>query len=166
MSRLTIKDEKKIEYNFSYGSKEFSFTRIMTCGSCGSGISAQEKTKHQQNGNVHHYVYYGCNKSRDKQCKETYTREEELVKQVCEIIDKLEISKLGIQKKMRDEIERFSKFQEIASGESKQIKTKDINVRNYLKYLLRNGSVLEKREVLENIKTKINLVNKKIVTIQ
>jgi site-specific DNA recombinase len=155
-------EKLKIEHDFSYGSKEFAFTRIMKCGSCGSGISAQEKTKHQQNGNVHHYVYYSCNRSRDRQCREPYLREEELVEQICEVIDKLEISKLGIQKKMKDEIERFGKFQEISNGDNKEIKVKDIDVRNYLKYLLRNGSVLEKREVLGNIKSKINLVNKNI----
>jgi site-specific DNA recombinase len=155
-------EKLKIEHDFSYGSKEFAFTRIMKCGSCGSGISAQEKTKHQQNGNVHHYVYYSCNRSRDRQCREPYLREEELVEQICEVIDKLEISKLGIQKKMKDEIERFGKFQEISNGDNKEIKVKDIDVRNYLKYLLRNGSVLEKREVLGNIKSKIHLVNKNI----
>ena len=157
---MLAQEKLKIEHNFSYGSKEFAFTKIMKCGSCGSGISAQEKTKHQQNGNVHHYVYYGCNKSRDKQCKEAYIREEELNEQVCEIIDKLEVSELGIQKKMEDEIERFRKFQKISSGETKEIKTKDIDVRNYLKYLLKNGSVLEKREVLENIKSNLILSNK------
>ncbi|MFT5352714.1 MAG: hypothetical protein ACI9GH_000579 [Candidatus Paceibacteria bacterium] len=134
----------------------------MECGSCGSGISAQEKTKYQQNGNIHHYTYYSCCKSRDRQCKEPYLREEDLVEQVCELVDKLEISKLGIQKKMKDEIDRFGKFQEITSGETREIKTKDIDVRNYLKYILKNGSVLEKREVLENIKSKVILENKTI----
>lgn len=160
---MLAQEKLKIEHNFSYGSKEFAFTRIMKCGSCGSGISAQEKTKYQQNGNVHHYIYYGCNRSRDRQCKEVYIREKKLVEQVSEIIDNLEISKLGIQKKMKDEIERFGKFQKIASGETREIKTKDIDVRNYLKYLLKNGSVLEKREVLENIKSRIKLQSKSIL---
>ena len=71
----------------------------------------------------------------------------------------------NILKKMKDEIERFSKFQEIASGDKKEIRTKDIDVRNYLKYLLKNGSVLEKREVLENIKSKVVLKKKLIFTI-
>jgi hypothetical protein len=41
---------------------------------------------------------------------------------------------------------------------------KDIDVRNYLKYLLTNGSLLEKREVLGNIKTRIILKDKKILS--
>jgi len=159
---LLAQEKLKIEHNFSYGSKEFAFTRIMTCGVCGSGVSAQEKTKRQQNGNVHHYTYYCCNRSRDRQCREPYLREESLIEQICDLIDKLEISKLGIQKKMKDEIERFSRFQEITKGVTEKIEIKDIDVRNYLKYLLKNGSVLEKREVLENVNTKIFIKNKEI----
>ena len=45
-------------------SKEFAFTKLMICGLCGSGITADEKFKTQKNGNVHRYVYYGCCKSK------------------------------------------------------------------------------------------------------
>lgn len=160
---LLVQENLKIEHAFSHGSKEFSFTKILTCGSCGSGICAQEKTKYQKNGNVHHYVYYSCNKSRDRECQEPYLREESLVEQVCELIDSLEISKLGIQKKMKDEIERFSRFQEITKGQTEKIEIKDIDIRNYLKYILKNGSLLEKREVLENIKTRMSVQDKSII---
>jgi len=64
---------------------------------------------------------------------------------------------------MKDEIKRFKKFQEVMNTENTDIKVKDIDVRNYLKYLLKNGSVLEKREVLGNIKTKVVLKDKKII---
>jgi site-specific DNA recombinase len=33
--------------------KEFAFTKLMTCGLCGSGISASDKFKKQKNGSVH-----------------------------------------------------------------------------------------------------------------
>ena len=36
--------------------KEFAFTKVMTCGLCGSGITADEKFKKQKNGNVHRDV--------------------------------------------------------------------------------------------------------------
>lgn len=34
----------------------FAFTGIMRCGNCGAMITAEEKIKHQKNGNVHHYI--------------------------------------------------------------------------------------------------------------
>ena len=66
--------------------KDFAFTKIMTCGLCGSGITAQEKYKRQKNGNVHKYIYYGCTRSRDLQCKCGYTREENLLSELLKII--------------------------------------------------------------------------------
>jgi site-specific DNA recombinase len=153
----------RVERNITYGSNEFAFTRIMSCGNCGSGISAQKKIKRQQNGNVHNYIYYGYTKSRDRLCREPYIREKELILQICDLIDILEISKLGIQKKMKDGIERFSKFQEITSGDSKKVKTKDIDIKKYFKYLLKNGSVLEKCEVLVNINAKLVLKKKILI---
>ena len=62
--------------------KEFAFTKLMTCGLCGSGISASEKFKKQQNGDVHHYIYYGCGRFHDKDCKSGYMREEDLIEQL------------------------------------------------------------------------------------
>jgi site-specific DNA recombinase len=40
----------------------FAFVGTMRCGECGMAITAEEKTKIQQNGNVHHYTYYHCTK--------------------------------------------------------------------------------------------------------
>jgi DNA invertase Pin-like site-specific DNA recombinase len=40
--------------------KEFAFTKLMTCGLCGSGISAEEKYKNLKDGTVAKYIYYGC----------------------------------------------------------------------------------------------------------
>ena len=40
--------------------KEFAFTKLMTCGLCGSGISADEKYKKLKNGKFNTHIYYGC----------------------------------------------------------------------------------------------------------
>lgn len=157
---LLAQEKLKSEHDFSYGSKEFAFTKIITCGGCGSGITAQEKIKRQQNGNVHNYIYYSCTHSKDRTCREPYIREENLVEQVCEIIEKLEISQLGIQQRMKAEIERFKQFQLLTQNDSKLIKVSDVDMKKYLKYILMNGSILEKREVLANIKSNIYLQSK------
>ncbi|MFC1622676.1 recombinase family protein, partial [Patescibacteria group bacterium] len=67
--------------------KEFAFTKLMKCGHCGSGITADEKFKKLNDGSVRRYVYYGCTRSRDLNCKGGYLREEELVKQLSKILD-------------------------------------------------------------------------------
>ncbi|MFW5853276.1 MAG: recombinase family protein [Patescibacteria group bacterium] len=61
-------------------SKEFAFTRLIHCGLCKSGVCAEEKFKKLKSGKTLRYVYYGCNRSKDRFCKCGYIREENLIK--------------------------------------------------------------------------------------
>lgn len=70
----------------------FAFTGIMRCGNCGGMITAEEKLKKQLNGNVHHYVYYRCGKSKDKNCQEKMIKLENLSAQIDAILGSLTIS--------------------------------------------------------------------------
>lgn len=142
--------------------KEFAFTKLMTCGLCGSGITADEKFKKQKNGNVHRYVYYGCTKVRDKNCKCGYIEEKELTNQFEGLIDKIDLNEIGIKSKLKEETERFKKFQKIISGSKEKIIVEDIDMRNYAKYLLQEGSDIEKRELISCFRNKITLTQKLI----
>jgi hypothetical protein len=59
--------------------KEFAFTRIMKCGVCGSGITADEKFKKLKAGGVNRHVYYRCTKAKDRSCKNPAISEVDLV---------------------------------------------------------------------------------------
>ena len=72
----------------------FAFTGMIRCGFCGACITAEEKFKHQQNGNVHRYVYYHCTKRIDANCQEKAVREEVLDKEILEFLARIEIPKL------------------------------------------------------------------------
>jgi hypothetical protein len=55
-------------------------------------ITAENKTKRQKNGNVHHYVYYRCTKKRkDFKCPEQSLRFEELDTQVSSLISSVSL---------------------------------------------------------------------------
>ena len=80
-------------------------------------------------------------------------------------MDKIEFNEIGMRQKIKTEIERHKKFQSGLLGEKEsKIKVKDVEVRNYAKYILREGQMYEKRELLSCLKSRINLANK-IVTI-
>jgi len=144
-------------------SKEFAFTKLIKCGLCGSGITADEKFKELKDGSVNRHVYYGCTRSRDHNCKCGYIREEDLINQLLNIIDKVNLDKIGIREKIEKEIERYHKFQAGVLGIKKEKEVqKEINVKNYAKYILREGTILEKRELLSSLKTKLVLKNKMI----
>lgn len=142
--------------------KEFAFTKLITCGLCGSGISADEKFKRQKNGNVHRYVYYGCTKSRDKNCKSGYISEEELILQLEGFMEKIDIDELGIKEKIKAEIERFKKFNQVVLGIKEKLNITGIDIRNYAKYILWEGTIAEKRELLGCLKSPVFLKNKLI----
>lgn len=142
--------------------KEFAFTKLMTCGLCGSGICADEKFKKQKNGNVHRHVYYGCGKSKDKNCKCGYINEIDLLKQFEELMEKIDIDEIGIKQKLKEEVERFKKFQRVLLGESTPVSVKDVDIRNYTKYILREGKDVEKRELLGCFKSRLLLKEKEI----
>jgi DNA invertase Pin-like site-specific DNA recombinase len=142
--------------------KEFAFTKLMSCGLCGSGITADEKFKKQKNGNVHRHVYYGCTKVRDRDCKCGYINEIDLLKQFETLVDKIDIDEIGLKEKIKEEVERFKKFQQVVLGKKDKVVVGDIDIRNYAKYILQDGKDVEKRELLGCLKGQIRLQNKEI----
>lgn len=143
-------------------SKEFAFTRLMECGLCGSGITADEKFKKQKNGNVHRHVYYGCTKSKDRNCKGGYLNEIDLITQLQGLLDTINLDEIGVKEKIKSEVERFKKFQHSILGVKTQVEVADIDIRNYAKYLLREGADIEKRELLSNLRSQLVLKDKKL----
>ena len=142
--------------------KEFAFTKLMTCGLCGSGITADEKFKKLKNGGINRHVYYKCVGSKDRNCKNGYINEEDLVKQFEKLMDTIDLDEIGIKAKIKTEVERFKKFQKVILGVKEKVEVGDIDIRNYAKYILQEGLDVEKRELLECLKSKIVMEDKKI----
>lgn len=140
--------------------KEFAFTKIMICGECGSGITADEKWKKQLNGNVHRYVYYGCTKTKNINCKNPYINEDDLIEQLKEILDDIDLNTVSMREKIAGEVKRFKKFEQMLLGNKTPVTVKDIDIRNYAKFILQEGDINEKREFLGCLKSNITLKNK------
>jgi site-specific DNA recombinase len=144
-----VQKQLHLQEKVNVKNKEFAFTRMITCGACGSGVTAQEKYKTLKDGSVAKYIYYGCTRSRDINCKEGYVEEKVLINQLTEIIDQIDLDKSGIKKKLETEIERHKKFHSGIMGKSEEeYKAKDADIRNYAKYLLTEGNMFEKRDIL------------------
>lgn len=143
--------------------KEFAFTKLFTCGKCGSGISAEEKWKQLKGGGANRHIYYSCSRARDRNCKNQYIREEDLIKQIISFIDVIDINELGMKKHLEEEVRRFNKFQKSVFGVADQIPVDhEADMRKYAKYLLREGSKTEKRELLSNLKSRILYEDKEL----
>ena len=72
------------------------------------------------------------------------------------------MDELGIRTRIEDEIARFNKFRSGVLGHKQDKVAIDVDVRNYTKYLLREGTLIEKRELLGCLQSKLFLKDRKI----
>ncbi len=160
-----VREKMTISKDIIKTNKEFAFTRLMKCGMCNSGITAEEKYKSRIDGSTAKYIYYGCTRYNDKQCKNQYIREEELIKQLLDIVDKIDLNMIGVKQKLEQEMNRFSEFRnKILGATDDEIKTqKKTDLKSYVKYLLKEGTLQEKREVLQSFKSKVLVINKRVI---
>ena len=147
--------------------KEFAFTKLITCGLCGSGITANERLKLiKSTGLTARYVYYGCVRFKDPNCKNGYLREEEIIKQLIKLMTEIDINELDVQKRFQEEFKRASKFQRMFIGAKEPTHiNKELNHKTYVTYVLQDGTIAEKRELLGMLKSRI-IITKSVVTIQ
>lgn len=145
-------------------SHEFAFTKLMVCGLCGSGISAEEKYKLLKNGTTAKYIYYGCGRSKDRHCKNPYMREEELTDQLIKLLDTIDLNTIGVQIKFEDELKRFNRFNRAVLGMKNSNRIhEEIDLKTYAKYILKDGTNEEKRELMGCFRSKIQ-ITKRIIT--
>jgi len=155
----------KRESEFRYLSKDFAFTRLMRCGHCGAGVTAQEKHKPLKSGGEAVYIYYGCTRSKDINCPVQYLREEDLVLQLIGLIDKMTLDELGLRNHLKEDIERHQKFGAMLGIERQEFQLRDFDIKNYAKHVLKSGTTDEKRQILSHLKNRIVLKDK-ILTIE
>ncbi len=145
--------------------KEFAFTKLMSCGLCRSGVTACEKFKKRKDGSTIRYIYYACTRARDINCKCGYLREEELIEQLVKFMDRIDLNEIHMKQKFEEEVARLNKFQKSFFGIKKVAKAnaKQIDLKDYAKYLLREGTAIEKREFMSCIKSKFIMKNKVVM---
>jgi len=143
--------------------KEFAFTKMIKCGLCGSGITADEKFKKLKNGGVNRYVYYRCCKSKDGGCKNPALNEDNLIKELQELADSLNMNEVQLTEKLDVEIKKFKKMQQMFLGNKTSVDIVSVNLQDYLKFILKEGSILEKRGILECLNNEIFMKERKIL---
>jgi len=81
------------------------------------------------------------------------------------LVDTIKLKENTVLKKLKEEVARFKKFQLALSGKSTQIKVSSKDLKSYFKFILQDGEVQEKRNILESIESTI-ILNKKIVSFE
>ena len=93
-------------------------------------------------------------------------REEDIISQLVKIVDDLDMNEIGLKKQFQEEVDRFNKFQRMVlemNGEENKIdKMREFDIRMYAKYVLKEGSITEKRELLAGLTSRLIMENKVI----
>ena len=93
-------------------------------------------------------------------------REEELIEQLLISLDKVDLNQIRIQHKFEEELKRHNRFQKGVLGvQNSKTKHKDIDLKTYTKYILKDGTNEEKRELMGCFRSRITLT-KTVVTIK
>ena len=139
------------------GTLQFDFTRLIQCGNCGSGITAEEKFKQLKDGSVNRYVYYHCNKGKRVLCDEPYIREEDLLEQLLKLINNINIDEIRVNKKLAKKLKQYQKFAIVVLNMENELSGPTVDIRSYAKYILKEGTREEKRGIIRCFKTKLFL---------
>lgn len=154
--------------------RQFPFKTLCTCGSCGGGVTAEEKYKKLKGGGFTKHVYYHCARSVDYDCDEPYITEADLIQQLLAHIDEIKINQGLLTKHIKADIERFHKLrsqvlhQEYLSGNLTEMElsavqpNNDQMAREYLKHILKTGSVEDRQQALGMVRTKFILRNREL----
>ena len=102
-------------------------------------------------------------KKKDLDCKAGYVREEILIEELLKIMDQVTLDELNLKVKIK-QVERYSEFRNdvLKLDAEQQKKQLEIESKNYAKYILRKGSVAEKRDLLSCLKSKLILKDRRI----
>lgn len=158
-----VQEKIKVEKKKAYG-REFAFTRMLHCAYCESGITAEEKIKELKDGGSNSHIYYRCTKVKNRECPNESVKESILIDEMLPIIDKMSMDKSELKQKLQEEVARYALFQTGVLGVdlNQSKKHKDVSIKTFAKHMLKHGTMLQKREVLSCIKSKILLKDKKL----
>lgn len=144
------------------GTKTFDYTKMLKCGRCGSGITAQEKFKNRKDGTRKRYVYYHCTQSRDFDCPEPYIREENLSEAFISYLSRVSVEEIERRENLRAELDRFRRLSSAVLGHKEGEEQPEINLHSFAKYVLSEGTRDEKRELLTCLNAEIRLKDRQI----
>ncbi len=143
------------------GTKQFDYIKLLKCGRCGSGITAQDKIKYCKNGITKRYVYYHCTQGRDFYCPEPYIREEKLTEALLSLLDKLTVKEIESREDLKHELDKFRRLSSAVMGYGDN---PEINLHNFAKYILIEGKRDEKRSLIMCLRQTIYLKNRELTT--
>lgn len=163
----TVQEKLTIHPKTKPGTKEFDFTKlkILRCGTCGSGITAQEKHRKCKAG-IHKHIYYNCTKFRDICCVEPYIPEEKLIEEFIMVLRHVPTEQIISNPILSPKYKLYQSFSALILGRNIQNDDDSFqtDTESFLRYIFKEGTRIEKRELLSSIGTILYLHNREVLT--
>ena len=109
-----------------------------------------------------------CNPTKLNHCAlevHSDSNETDLIKQLQRLVGEINLNEVSIKKQIESEVLRYKKFQRSLLGQTADVQVSDIDIRNYAKFILKDGEVSEKRKLLTSFGNTI-LLKYKVVDIE
>lgn len=157
--------EISIPRKIKWGVKGFAFKNMFKCYSCGSSVTGEEKLRKLKNGGHRRHVYYHCTRFKNRRCKEPYLDEKELIKFIIDFIDKTDEKNIHIPEKLSGAMMEYQRLVKdtIFLNSDKFIDDIEIGVKDYAKYILKEGTNNAKKDLIEQLPIDRFLHNKRLV---
>jgi hypothetical protein len=111
---------------------------------------------------VNRHVYYRCTKAKDRSCKNPAINETDLIQALVKMLDSIGLDNVKLSLKLNAEIQKFKKLQAMFLGKKKTEDVESIDLRDYARFVLTEGTILEQRSVLECVSSELLLENSKV----
>lgn len=145
--------------------KDFAFKSIFTCYSCGSSICGEERNRRLTNGRSRKHIYYHCTRGKNKNCRESYISEKGFVKLFVNKIDQLKDEQVIIPERLKEGMSDYKKIAKDTLYFNTDKFDDDIEISNkdYAKYVLMQGSMTAKKDLITTLPIPRRLHNRQLV---
>lgn len=134
-----------------WGGKIIAFKGLFKCGSCGSNIIGEEKWRKRKWGNPVKHIYYHCARQLNR-CPEPYISEEKLIKQILRYINFMNIAHpnfLRLTESLQTSAKAYESVrEEVLYDQEINPKNTPLDQVNFARYILYNGALQEKRDLV------------------
>lgn len=147
-----VQEQLKTSAKSPWGEKIITFKGIFKCGVCKGNIIGEDRFRKRKNGlPPRQHIYYHCARQL-KSCPEPYISEEKLVKQILRYINFMNIAHpdfLKLTYKLQNSVSTYKSIREEILCEQNINPNRDsIDPVNFARYILMNGSIQEKRDLV------------------
>ena len=138
-------------------------------------ITAEIKYRVLKSTKVNTHIYYHCCRSKDEKCREPYITEDEMINQLVSLLPQMKLDKKYLLKEFNDEIKRVNNMRLIIEDSNykgkeltphngtEEIQPTDEMIRTYLLHILQFGTPQERVHILNGIRSKFELSDKRLI---